>query len=250
MRTRYTAYMNGKGLQDIDPTIVITDIREKTPTIRNITSEKGWGHGSRYVAGFRESLAVGIRFMVREYDVSKRRDICSRIRAWAQEGYLTDSEHQGQRLYVVCTSFPNIDSAMKWTTELDLTLTAYDVPCWENETPSKASTTGTSGTLALGMTGSTDAPLDVTVTAADAITDFTIACNGSFMTFTGMSVTELKITHDKRGILSVKAGDTSLLKNRTSASSDDVTVHYGANTLTYSCNTTCTVIATARGRYL
>lgn len=250
MRTRYTAYMNGKGLQDIDPTIVITDIREKTPTMRNITSEKGWGHGSRYVAGFRESLAVGIRFMVREYDVSKRRDICSRIRAWAQEGYLTDSEHQGQRLYVVCTSFPNIDSAMKWTTELDLTLTAYDVPYWENETPSKASTTGTSGTLALGMTGSTDAPLDVTVTAADTITDFTIACNGSSMTFTDMSVTELKITHDKRGILSVKAGDTSLLGKRTSASSDDVMVHYGANTLTYSCNTTCTVIVTARGRYL
>lgn len=250
MRTRYTAYMNGKGLQDIDPTIIITDIREKAPSMRNITSEKGWGHGSRYVAGFRESLAVGIRFMIREYDVNKRRDICSRIRAWAQEGYLTDSEHQGQRLYVVCTSFPNVDSAMKWTTELDLTLTAYDVPFWENETPSKASTSGTSGSLALAMTGSTDAPLDLLITSANTMTDFTITVNGGSMTFTGLSTTKLEITHDSRGILSVKAGEASALGKRTSASSDDLTVHYGTNTLTYSCNTTCTVIATARGRYL
>lgn len=250
MRTRYTAYMDGKGLQDIDPTIVITDIREKAPSMRNITSEKGWGHGSRFVAGFRESLAVGIRFMIREYDVNKRRDICSRIRAWAQEGYLTDSEHQGQRLYVVCTAFPNVDSAMKWTTELDLTLTAYDVPYWENETPSKASTSGTSGTLALAMTGSTDAPLNLLVTTADTMTDFSITVNGASMTFTGLNVTKLEITHDNRGILSVKAGDASGLGKRTSASSDDLTVHYGANTLSYSCNTTCTVIATARGRYL
>lgn len=250
MRTRYTAYMNGKGLQDIDPTIVITDIREKAPSMRNITSEKGWGHGSRYVDGFRESLAVGIRFMIREYDVNKRRDICSRIRAWAQEGYLTDSEHQGQRLYVVCTAFPNVDSAMKWTTELDLTLTAYDVPFWENETPSKASTSGTSGTLALALTGSTDAPLNFLVTASENITDFTVSVNGGSMSFSGLSTKRLEITHDSRGILSVKAGDASALSKRTSTSSDDLQAHYGSNTISYTCNTSCTVVATARGRYL
>ena len=249
MRTRYTVYINGKGLQDIDPNIVITDIREKAPTLSTTTDGK-MGHGTRYISAYRSSLAVGIRFMIREYDVAKRRDICSRIRAWASEGYLTDSEHQGQRLYVVCTSMPNVDSAMKWTAELDLTLTAYDVPFWENETASKVSGNGASGALGLGMTGTTDAPLNVTVTASNAITDFSITANGKTLTLAGLNCKRLEITHDVRDIVKMTADGASVLNCRTAGSADDVVVHYGGNSIGYTCNANCTVICTARGRYL
>lgn len=47
MNTRYSVWMDGKGPQDIDPTIYITDIKEKQPKQNMVTASQGLRGGTR-----------------------------------------------------------------------------------------------------------------------------------------------------------------------------------------------------------
>lgn len=252
MKTRYSVWMNNQGLQDLDERIYITDIKENDPKQRMITAEKPIGGGTRLLRVMRESLSVVVRFAVREYDTARRRDILTRIRAWAREGYLSTSDRPGQRLYVVCEKIPTADSALKWTGEMEMTLTAYAVPWWEDETPTRATYTGTNGTAALMCRGDEGGLLDAEITTAGTVTSMSIKVNGRSFVFSGLSLaggSRVTISHDKDGVLSIKAGSVSLLPKRTAASADELLLASGGNTITFTANASCTAVFSARGRY-
>ncbi|MGN1369942.1 MAG: hypothetical protein ACI4WX_13815 [Aristaeellaceae bacterium] len=252
MRTRYSVWMDNKGLQDIDPSIYILDIQEQTPKLDAQTASKGMGDGMRLLRIQRESMSVGVKFAIRERDTERRRDICRRVMAWARDGYLSTSDRPGQRLRVACTRFPTAESALKWTSTLELLFTAYDMPWWEAETPSRATYTGANGNAVLNINGDAESLLEATVTAAGTVNSMTIKTNGKKFAFTGLGLAtgdKMTISHDTRGILSIMKGSTSLMGKRTAASADDLTVQPGANTIHFTADASCTAVFTTRGRF-
>lgn len=263
MITRYSVWINNKGLRDIDESIYITDIREKEPKQNVQTAARAWGDGLRLLRLQRESLSVVVRFAIRERDPARRRDICARIRAWAQEGWLTTSDRPGQRLYVVCEKLPTVDSALRWTRDIELTFTAYDVPYWESTTQAKATVTANvkndegqyNGLTSIRVTGDVPCPLDAVITANGA-TDYirVYLADDHFITFNGLGMKKgdvLTISHDHRGILSMKLGSTSVMNKRTAKSYDDLMIPPNKSfAIRLRADAVCTATFTARGRIL
>ena len=263
MITRYSVWIDNKGLQDIDPSICITDIMEMEPKQQPLTAAQAWGNGLRLLKMQRQSLSVVVRFAIRERDTVRRRDICTRIRAWAQEGYLTTSDRPGQRLYVVCEKIPTVDSALKWANEMEVTFTAYDVPWWENITPTKCTVTAETpygdgqyrDTVSMRMIGDVESPLEAVITAAGK-TDYLRVYLGDdqFFTFKDLGMKSgdtLTISHDSRGILSLKLNDTSVMNKRTAKSYDELMIPPNKSiSIALIADAICTATFTVRGRYV
>lgn len=56
MVTRYSAWLNGVGLQDLDEKIVIFDISESSPNLEMNTLRNGAFDGQRVLRQYRSSL--------------------------------------------------------------------------------------------------------------------------------------------------------------------------------------------------
>ena len=180
MITRYGVWIDGQGLQDIAPAIYITDIIEEAPDEPFETAPLSGYEGSRITSRARRSLMVTVHFAIREYDVMRRRGILQKVREWAQDGGLTTSEHQDQRLRVVCTGLPVISSAQKWTEQLAVQFTAFALPYWQDMYPVTASGGGTNGTLYLRPMGTRPCRLEFTVTGKGvSATRIIVKANGS-----------------------------------------------------------------------
>ncbi len=263
MITRYSVWIDNKGLQDIDPSIYITDIKEKEPKQSAVTASQAWGNGLRLLRMQRQSLSVVVRFAIRERDTARRRDICTRIRAWAQEGYLTTSDRPGQRLYVVCEKIPTVTSALKWTDEMEMTFTAYDVPWWED---AQANTATASSSLEsehnwhravcyVCNRGTADAPVTVQVTAQGAIDKLLVyrdERNKMAFDDLGMRAGDVfSISYDNRGIVSIKVNDRSVLDKRRGVSGDNFFCEPGRHSFVVQWGEApFTVRAAVRGRYV
>lgn len=265
MLTRYGVWLDNRGLADIDDTIYIVDISEQEYDQQIIKAESSLGGGTRFIANRRFSLSIEIRFLVRERSIARRQEIVSRIRGWAKAGYLTTTEKPGKRLYVVCSRYPVATSAQRWTEELTMAFTAYDVPYWEDERAlsctvhSVETTPGASlshqGSARLFQRGTAPALLNATITANEAITRVRLVggVSGKYLQFSdlGMKAGDvLTITHDERGILYAKVNGESVLSKRTTASQDDLLVQPGENTITLRADGTCTAACEVRGRWL
>lgn len=264
MLTRYGVWLNNKGLADIDDSIYIVDIVQPDIDQQVIKAESSLGGGTRYIATRRFSLPVEIHFLVRERNIARRAEILDRIRGWAQPGYLTTTEHPGKRLYVVCSRLPSA-SAQRWTEELTMALTAYDVPYWEDERPlsctvhcepynTEASFTH-QGTARMYQRGTAPAPMDATITANAALNKVRLVGGEAYkyLQFDGLGMKAgdvLTISHDERGILYAKVNGESVLHKRTTASQDDLMVKPGENTITLRADNVCTAVCEVRGRWL
>lgn len=264
MLTRYGVWLNNKGLADIDDSIYIVDIVQPDIDQQVIKAESSLGGGTRYIATRRFSLPIEIHFLVRERNIARRAEILDRVRGWAQPGYLTTTEHPGKRLYVVCSRLPSA-SAQRWTEELTMALTAYDVPYWEDERPlsctvhcepynTEASFTH-QGTARMYQRGTAPAPMDATITANAALNKVRLVGGEAYkyLQFDGLGMKAgdvLTISHDERGILYAKVNGESVLHKRTTASQDDLMVKPGENTITLRADNMCTAVCEVRGRWL
>lgn len=264
MLTRYGVWLNNKGLADIDESIYIVDIVQPDIDQQVIKAESSLGGGTRYIATRRFSLPIEIHFLVRERNIARRAEILDRIRGWAQPGYLTTTEHPGKHLYVVCSRLPSA-SAQRWTEELTMALTAYDVPYWEDERPlsctvhcepynTEASFTH-QGTARLYQRGTAPAPMNAVITANAALNKVRLVGGEAYKYLQfdslGMKAGDvLTISHDERGILYAKVNGESVLHKRTTASQDDLMVKPGENTITLRADNVCTAVCEVRGRWL
>ncbi len=252
MMTRYSAWLDGVALHEIDPAIYIMDIEESTPQINTLTANRGTGDGMILLSRRRTGLQVNIRVMIHEYDTIKRKNIMQRIAAWALKGkYLTISDRPGQRLRVICTAPPVINSALKWTNTLNITFTAYAVPYWENEITTKATITGSSGTAEMRVPGTAEkTPVEATVqnTGSGTLTQLTLTVGATKMAFAGLNVAagaSMHIYYDDDGVLRLPIGQ------RTAESSDELLAVCGENNaLAVTANTAVSVTFEARGRYV
>lgn len=252
MITRYGAWLDGVGLDEIDPTVFILDIQEQLPQSKITTEDwAGTRDGTRFVREKTLTTSVVVRFAVREYDVARRKAVVSDVAAWARKGsVLTINDRPGQRLLVRCTALPVVASALKWTDTLSVTFTAYAWPFWEDEVEASATLSGkTYETLSLMVPG-----------------------NGGYallsgrLSFSGISTVEIvagdtrfevqNVTGDlhwgyENGLLFIRSGGESVMAHRTPDSSDDLIVVPGQrNDITISSTAAASGRVYTRGCYL
>lgn len=257
MRTRYDVYMDGLPLDAIDPAIYVTDVQETPVSYDATTMQRAKGDGLRVLRRLRDSLQVRVAFMVRETDVGRRRDIVQRVSAWAMDGkYLALGDRPGQRLRVLFETLPSITSALKWTQELSMTFTAYAMPYWEADTPTRASFAGKSGTAAIRQAGTAPCFLeaDIQRTTSSTLTSLSLTADGQTMAFEGLSVgagKTMKIYYDDKWILRAEVDGASVLRYRTADSADDLMIRPGRSTnVTIAADHSVSVTLKARGLWL
>lgn len=89
MNNWFGVWLNGQGLQDISPSILIHDIREDAPDYQVYTSGNAGMTGSHVLGRGRKSLSVTITYSVRERNLQARMEIFQSIASWVNaEGKL------------------------------------------------------------------------------------------------------------------------------------------------------------------
>lgn len=260
MRTRYCAWIDGKGLHDIDQSIMILDIVEQGPDAEAVTIGRSAGRGTYFDRMNRYSLSVQIVFMVYERDTERRARILNEVRRWAQTGYLTTNDRPGKRLYVTCDRLPSF-SALRWTEPLEISLTAYDLPWWEEEMPTRCEISTLklddgrfSGSSQLFNPGTELAPIECTIVPASKTDMIRIGRGGdNYIQFENLGAkagSQLTISHDKRGLLRLMLDGNSVMDKRTGKSQDEVLIDPGWNTVIVLSPVKCSATCTVRGRWL
>jgi len=253
MISRYDASLNGVSISSINPAIVVTDIQYAEAGRKHQTYSLANMDGGQIYQSTKEKASVTILFMIRAYDVAERQRICRDIGRWAQMGgELKCNDREGQKLVCVCDAKPYISSAMRWTDNLPVTFTAYEIPYWQEVSISSLSLSGANGSGTLFVPG--DAPetlVETTITASAALSSVSLTVNGKTMTLSELSIASgesIVVSYDEHGILSIKTGTTSLLNKRTGA--DDLRAVCGEkNSVSFTASASCTVVFRARGRW-
>lgn len=227
MKSLYDCTLNGISLAALDNSIVVTDIREALQQT-----------GQR-----RESISAEVRFCIHEEDSVRRRSVMSKVIAWAhQGGRMTISDRPGQQLTVVCTGLPELSSA-DWMAELTLHFASSHTPWWESSDPTTVSGNGILTLEASGDAPGTVAEVTLTNTGNDVVTEFSLHCHLSDMTFSNVAMNPGSIFTllYQEGHLTACVDGESVLHCRTPQSSDE---------LTLPCGQASTVYATAAGEPL
>lgn len=270
MISRYDAILNGVPLSSLNANILITDIETVQPAIRYDSFTLAKRHGSRIYRRYAETAAVNIKFAIRQYDIQTRQEVCNEIIKWARNGgILQTNDRMGQRLRCVCSAFPYVSSALKWTDELTITFTAYLLPFWENtmETIVELTSTGGYSQQTVLIPGNIEAALvsaEVKTAASYPtpeegqdpiqVTRLDFEAGSSKITLTGLEIganQTIKIAYDDNLIQSIKVGSTSLLDKRSTGSDDDLVANCAENVrFRFRSNVEATVTYRLRGLWL
>ena len=256
MRTRYIVALGGVELSELAPEIIVTDIVHNAPVRELKASDIAGRNGKLYQRTVTSSAGVTVYFEIHTQDVRRRSMIMEDVQRWAMPGgVLTTGDRPDRMLRVVCEGRPAVGSALKWTGSCAVGFTAYAVPFWEDETPRRVSISG-NGSKSLfvpGFAAPAGVEANVKNTGSGAITSVKLTARNTFMEFTGLSLAPgqtLTLAHDVRGLLTARIGETSVLANRTAASSDELELEPGTTAeLSASTDGTSSTTFEVRGRY-
>ena len=254
MLQRFDAYLNGVSFSQLDPAIILRDIAELPPKEDVQQAPRGMRPGTRITSRVRRSLSVQITFNVREYGIAARSRVLDKIASWAGNGgWLTINSRPGQRLYVTPDTPPSMGSSLKWTADMEMTLTAYECPYWEQQWPTVATITAYGKITPLGSYPKAYVECDVTNAGTDTLTTVTITCANTSITLEGLTVPvgeHVVISYTEKGLQQITAAGTSALPNRTAESSDDlIAAARTANLITVLADQDVSATFKVRGRY-
>lgn len=267
----YDVTLRGASMSELDDAIIIRDIEEMPPTEDRLDSKRALHAGTRVTSIVRRTLPVKIVFVIREYDSTKRAAIMDKIAEWVGAGgEMTVSTRPGKRLFVKPEKTPRLGSSLKWTEDLELTLTAYEQPFWEDVDMVSVSATAAwsdshqmyYAANVIAPTGNVDkVPLTLTVVnnGDDVLTHLKIVAGDTFFEFENLAVESglifgfVQVEYDENDVLSIEdiMAGVSLMANRTAESSDDLLVTPGKdNQLHVYADMPCKVQFNVRGRWL
>lgn len=240
MKSRYSVTLNNVPLSALDDCIYVSDISYTPASPKHETTRYAARQGVYAGEPYIESSRVTVSFMIRHYTTHERQQTAQQVMRWcAAGGWLQTSDRPHQRIYVRCTRFPAVESALRWTDALTVEFTAFAYPFWQDSMPATVSLSS-GDTQSVFMPGVWPADIEATVTAREAITTFTITCGATSMTFSGLSVSEggtVTISYtDDRHLLEAKADGVSVLDKRTSESSDDLVLAPGDGTVSFTAD--------------
>lgn len=260
----YEAMLNGVPMTDIAEEIIVRDIVEMPPKVERQISNRALRHGSRISGVIRRSLSVQIVYNVREYDTERRAEILDAIASWAGSGgWLTISTRPYSRLFVRPENYPGLESTLKWTDDLTMTLTAWEQPYWEDRLPISLSVAAAqdgdayafSGTLKpRGTVQSVPVTFALTNAGSAVLTKLTVSAAETSIVLEGLSVQPGKtvtIAYTDDDILTITGDGVSILSARTAESSDELLIRPGhSNLITIVADAPVSGTVEARGRWL
>lgn len=256
---RFSVWINGQGLQDIDDTVFIIDISESAPDEDKQTATTA-APGSILLFRPRRALSVTITFCVLEYDVTRRKQIVDEIRALcAAGGWLEINERPNQRLWVVYDVLPTVSSSQRWTENLTVSFIAYSAPYWQQKTATKTSITvaTTYGIVSIRPVGNAkETPLQAQITPSAETANYVkiVLDDKNTVVFDSVSLAvgkQLIISHDEYGRFLASIDGVSVLSKRTADSNDDLIVPSGESTkILLQCDKACTATFSAYGRWI
>lgn len=254
MLLRFDAYLSGVSFAQLDPAIILRDIEEMRPDEEREEARRAIHPGMRISARVRRSLSVRLIFCVREYDVAARARVLDKIAEWAGDGgWLTINSRPGQRLYVIPDSLPALGSSLRWTEDMEMTLTAYERPYWEQQWPTVVSIADSGNIRPVGTLPEAYVECEATNTGDGALTTLTLTCGDTAITLEGLDVPageRVSIAYTDRDVLQITAAGASALANRTAESHDDLIARTRQdNAIAVSADQPVTAIFRARGRY-
>ena len=255
MKMRFDAALDGASFAEIDETVILLDIDEP-PAEEDIDLARRAMHpGTRITSRIRRKLSVRLRFVVREYDIARRAWIMDRITAWAAKGgWLTINSRPGQRLRVVPERLPAMGSSLKWTAEIELTLTAYERPYWEQIQPMRVTITGEGTITPDGTVPTSYVECEAVNNGTGSLTTITMRCADTVIRMDGLDVAPgetVAVRYTDADVLTITAAGVSALANRTADSSDDlVAASMTENTIKVEADQPVSATFAARGRWL
>lgn len=273
------------ALSTLSDKIYIRDIIEEPYEEEIFKASKAYYAGQRVSKKVRRALSVRVVFVVRERNPQKRAEIFDSIASWVESDRtlyvnyrtitrVTESGYtytEGRRLSrVVVTEPPAITSANKWTQDVAITFTAFDVPYWEDE--SKYMYSFSANTLDIFSRyqysgniynrGTAESPVTMRITndSSSQLQSMNIRCGNSWFYFEKLDIDPgagLEIDYDSdSGILQIleRRSDGLLGANkmpcRTAESQDDLMISPGAVSVQVSANVAVSGYFYCRGRYL
>lgn len=245
MFLRFEATMNGKKISRIAEELILIDIVEDAAEMDVQTSTLAGRDGLYVASRRRKSLSVSLTYVIRTQDIKERRKIMQKVAEWAGNGgKLEINPRPGKYLMVQVDAPPALGSHLKWTEELTLTLTAYDVPYWLADSSHALETAvqddGTHADNAViavgGDVGNADASLTL-VAPTGTLTALKITCGDTEIEFAGMpdiSPVYVSIGLDN-GVFFARslADNKSLLSYRTAESSDALHAECGKDNVPF-----------------
>lgn len=244
--------LNGVELGSLDPRLYIQDIEEHVKTRADTADRPGGLRLSGKPA--RTSLTVTVRFMIKERDRAARQRIIGGVNAWAREGWLQVSTRPGQRLYVTCAQ-PADSETLRWSAEMQVSLTAYEQPYWQDQYAQSARLQGAEGAASLRPTGTRPCHLEAEIVnrSEGAVDSLSLTVNGESLFFSGLGLVAgqaLRIDHDGRGWLRARIGGAGRLSCRTPESADELTLYPAReNEIAFAADGACDVTLWGRGNY-
>ena len=253
MRSRHEVYMDGIALSSIHPSILITDIAHSPAKKAIMTQQIANRQGMIVIDSRREEASVAVSFELRVYKAQQRQEVLQKIQQWCNGKILETNDREGQRLHVICTDEPSMGSVTKWTSPLVVEFSAYEKPFWENKTYASCSMTGDDEESSLFVAGNAGyAYAEAVITPSETITELTVTVGDTTIELDDLSTSDvIKIGYDEHGNQFIKAGNTSILGNRTPASSDDLMLMCGKRTaVAVSADKSVSAVIKARGLWL
>lgn len=278
MFLRYEAALDGKNFSDIAPEVLLRDIVEQPADVDSQANPRAGLYGQSVPTRKRLALSVRLVYLIREYDSRKRAELRDKVAEWAnganRGGWLTINTRPGMQLQVVCDTPPNLDSSLKWTQDLTLTLTAYAIPFWQEAGDGQAVELDTvwadnvgmyKGSAAISPKGNAG-KVPVTCFAYNMddkpLTHLKIIVDDTIMEFKGMNIAGggvlggwFSLDYTDEEILQIKNvrddNDPSLLQYRTAESDDDLLAQCKVrNEIHVYSDATVNITFFARGRWL
>lgn len=257
MMTRYACRLNGIDLSSIDPAIYVLDVSVQPPVRERTTTPLAGRNGQRMTQTRTNSLSVEVKFEIHERGTIRRALIMEQIAAWAfNGGVLTTGDKPERRLHVICETLPSVSSALRWTSTLSATFTAFEIPFWEDEYPRTISVNGNGSAdmLAPGFAEPARVWASVKNSGSGTITTVDLTAGETALHFSGLSLPSggtLEVGTDEHGVFYARIGSSGVLGKRTAASSDELRLQAGkAAKLTVSANGTTQTHFDVRGYYL
>ena len=256
MARHIEAWMDGVRLSDLGD-VVIQGVSEPGAEIEITYGARNFRGGQNVEKRRRKSLRVTIHAAIHElFDLQRRNEIRQQIAAWADGTWLELSHHPEQRLKVICKSEPGLGDVREFTSQLDIELEANEIPYWEDKTPNSVSGSGSSGSVQLMIAGTAkEIPVEITFTPSGTLNTLILTVSGGginrVITLSDMSVTGAVIFgRDEHDRLTIRSGNTSLMRYRSDTSADDLILPAGKATVQWSANTGGSITCSARGRWL
>ena len=226
MRSLCAAFLNGRGLQDVDPALLLTEVRH-SPAETVYADIRLPGGAALTVKRTVHPARVRLCFEVHEEDGARRRAILDRAAAWAAGGgTLTVSDRPGQALRVRCARLPEV-SAAHWCERMTFEFEGFPLPWWQDERPQTVQLDGRSGTAEVFVPGCAgEAPVSVTLRAKGPLGSLQLTAGESAIRLEGLALKaggELELgIRPETGLFFIRRAETgaSLLGCRTADSSD------------------------------